>query len=383
MDVLARPEFLLPVPRLKPGMELSRNVVLRGATLLRFSTVLNDDLIQRLRGIGVDSVHVFLSEDDFDSYKQVLLAHDTPPAYESTLRAMRDIFMDNVPLQARPATCCADDDLAHRVDEVMDHTLDLLLGSRQLFQLLKEADFFLTPLLTHSLAAWVYSLCVGVALEYNLPAMLDLSIASLFYDIGMTKVPASILFKPGTLSELEYAEVKKHTYYGRNILDDYAHLSPRAPIVAFEHHENFYGGGYPRNKRGDAIHEFAQIVAITDKFAALITEKAHRERKDPSDAVEILMAYTKTAVSPKVFVAFLRSVRVYPRNALLKLSTGEIGTPVEYPSHKPYRPVLRVIFDREGNEVLHLRRQIDLSLNPGIKVVSFTVPEEAPYPPPR
>jgi hypothetical protein len=79
----------------------------------------------------------------------------------------------------------------------------------------------------------------------------------------------------------------------------------------------------------------------------------------------------------------MRSVLVYPRNSLLKLSTGDVGAPAEYPPHKPYRPVLRIIFDKSENEIMHSRRSIDLSANPGISVVSYSVPEELPLPPPR
>jgi len=383
METLRRPEFTLPISLVKPGMELSRNIVLRGATLLRYGTILDDELIDRLRSLGVGIVQVHLSERDFQAYKDILLSQDTPPAYDTALRAVRESFIQNIPPGARPVACGANDEIIERVEEIVQHSLDILLGSRQLFALVREADFFLTPLLRHSLCAWIYSLCVGVSLNYNLPSLIDLSISSLFYDIGMTRVPAKILNKPGKLTDQEYAEVKKHTYHGRNILESAERFSSRAKVVAFEHHENYYGGGYPRNKRGDTIHEFSQIVSITDKFAALTTERAQRERKDPADAVEILMAYTKTAVSPKIFIAFLRSVLFYPRGSLLKLNTGEIGTPVEYPTHKPYRPVLRILFDRNGGEVLHGKRTVDLSANPGISVMSYSVPEEVPYQPPR
>jgi HD-GYP domain-containing protein (c-di-GMP phosphodiesterase class II) len=383
MESVARPEFLLPIAQVKPGMELSRNVILRGATLLRYSTILDDELIDRLKGLGIQVLHVHLSDSDFDSFKAILLAQDTPPPYESVMHGIAEAFLLGIPPQAKPMTCSASTDISDRVEQVVHHTLDLIFGSRQLFTLLREADFFMAPLLRHSVRAWIFSLCVGARLNYTLPALIDLSLASLFYDIGMIKIPVNVLYKPGKLTEQEFATIKKHTYFGRNLLEGIERFSPRAPLVAFEHHENYYGGGYPANKRGDAVHEFSQIVSITDKFAALITDKAHRDKKDPADAVEILIGYTRTAVSPKIFVAFMRSVLVYPRNSLLKLSTGEIGTPIEYPPHKPYRPVVRVIFDKGGSEILHSRRTIDLSANPGISVVSYSVPEELPLQPPR
>ena len=105
----------------------------------------------------------------------------------------------------------------------------------------------------------MYALAVGAGLGYNLPALLELSLAALFYDIGMLRVPAKIMAKPGRLTELEYAEIKKHVFFGRKLLEDYAKLSFAAQLVAFEHHEHYYGGGYPKNKRGDRRHPSHEI----------------------------------------------------------------------------------------------------------------------------
>ena len=236
--------------------------------------------------------------------------------------------------------------------------------------------FFAIESLSHCPTAWIFALCTGAGLGYSMPVLVDLSLSSLFYDIGMTRVPPRILAKPGRLTELEFTEIKKHTFFGRRLLEHLNEFSASASVVAFEHHEHYYGGGYPKNKRGDAIHEFSQIIGLTDKFAALLTARTYRERFKPYQAYEMLLAQTKSAVSPRIFVAFLKSVLLYPRGSMFRLSTGEIAEPVDFPLHLPVRPTVRILYGPNGEEVLGRRKVLKLQDHPEILIESFTICDE-------
>ena len=45
--------------------------------------------------------------------------------------------------------------------------------------------------------------------------------ASALHDIGKIAIPDSILLKPGRLNEEEFAEMKKHTIYGCELLEKF------------------------------------------------------------------------------------------------------------------------------------------------------------------
>lgn len=376
MNVIDQPEFRVPVSKAVPGMVLSRNLEHNGQLLLRHGIELDQERIDKLGSLGVSHVHIHFTNDDLRTYKELLVQQDSPPSYERLLHLCRSSLLEFVPPFARPRCCARTEEVASMVGATVDHTLDVIFSSRRCFELLRTCRMFQLEPIRHCPVAWIYALCTGVGLGYNLPTLLDLSLASLFYDIGMLKVPAQILAKPGRLTDLEFGEIKKHVFFGRRLLADLSSFSNSALVVAFEHHENYYGGGYPKNKRGDSIHEFSQIVSLTDKFAAMVTTKTYRERFQPYQAYEMLLAQTKSAVSPRVFVAFLKSVLLYPRGAMLRLSNGEIAVPVDFPLHLPTRPTVEITHSPGGEEVVAKRRKVHLADHPELTIDSFAIVDQ-------
>jgi HD-GYP domain-containing protein (c-di-GMP phosphodiesterase class II) len=378
VSIISQPEFRVPLNKVLPGMVLSRNLEHNGQLLLRYGVELDDDRIHKLSQLGVSYIHIHFNNEDIVTYKNLLVNQDSPPSYERLLDLTRRMMIDLIPDFARPEHAARSPQVGALVSEVVEHTLDIIFGSKRCFDLLKTTRMFQATPLTHCPAAWIYSLCTGVGLGYNLPTLLDLSLASLFYDIGMLKVPKRILAKPGRLTDMEFGEIKKHVFFSRRMLEGLTDFSASAVMVSFQHHENYYGGGYPKNKRGDGIHEFSQIVSLTDKFAAMVTPKNYREPFQPYQAYEVLLAQTKSAVSPKVFVAFLKSVLLYPRGSMLRLSSGEIAEPIDFPLHVPTRPIVRVTHGPAGEEIMGKRREINLVDHPELHIEAFSIAGQAP-----
>lgn len=79
-------------------------------------------------------------------------------------------------------------------------------------------------------------------------------------------MPTSILLKPGKLDEEEWAIIRKHPTYGRELLED-TFMQVAGPIVE-QHHERSDGSGYPFGLAGDEILVESSIVAVADTFDA-------------------------------------------------------------------------------------------------------------------
>lgn len=95
-----------------------------------------------------------------------------------------------------------------------------------------------------------------------------ISIASMMHDIGKLAIPEAIIDKEGKLTEEEFEQIKKHIYYGYNILSKSSgEFMEAAAIIAKEHHERFDGTGYMGIK-GKNIHLYARIVMVADVFDA-------------------------------------------------------------------------------------------------------------------
>lgn len=100
--------------------------------------------------------------------------------------------------------------------------------------------------------------------------------AALFHDIGKTAIPASILNKPGALTQEEYAIIKTHTVIGQERLAQAVQTLAAAIIVAQQHHERLDGSGYLRMEDKD-IHPYAKLIAVADVFDALVSRRSYKE----------------------------------------------------------------------------------------------------------
>ena len=119
--------------------------------------------------------------------------------------------------------------------------------------------------------------CRQIAERMGVPeAEIDaLETAALVHDIGKLSVPAEILTKAGSLTNLEYALIREHPGSSFEILKGISFDAPIAEIV-LQHHERMDGSGYPEGLSGDEIRLAARILAVADVVEAMATHRPYR-----------------------------------------------------------------------------------------------------------
>jgi len=202
----------------------------------------------------------------------------------------------------------------------------------------------------HAVNVALLSALTGMRLGYQGEALKELTLGALLHDLGKLHIPCEILNKPGSLSEVEFKIIKQHPLMGGEMLKN-THLLPNVMATIKEHHERWNGKGYPYGLRGNDIHTDAQIVAVADVYEALTADRPYRKGLPPYHALEMIIAWSGKDFNPKLVQAFRESLILYPENAKITLNTGEIGVVVAIPVQMPTRPLLRLLFDREGSYV--------------------------------
>ena len=137
--------------------------------------------------------------------------------------------------------------------------------------------------------------------------------ASLLHDVGQFAIRSSILYKTTSLSEEEWAEMRKHPDIGWNMLRQIETLEGAAEIVR-AHHEHYDGSGYPCGLRGDEIPRGARIFAVADAFDAITSDRPYRDARSHIVAVEEIMANSGSQFDPQVVESLLRALG-YERSA--------------------------------------------------------------------
>ena len=99
--------------------------------------------------------------------------------------------------------------------------------------------------------------------------------AGLMHDIGKMAVPAEILSKPSSLTEMEMALIHAHPQVAYDILKTVAFPWPVADIV-LQHHERIDGSGYPLGLKGEEIRLEACILSVADVVEAMASHRPYR-----------------------------------------------------------------------------------------------------------
>jgi len=175
---------------------------------------------------------------------------------------------------------------------------------------------------TSSHARWIRDVALRIGEELGLDAgeLKRVELGALFHDIGKIGIPASILMKPGPLSDDERALVESHPELGERILAPIDQLSEVRPIVR-ACHERYDGTGYPDRLRGEEIPLEARIIFACDAFHAMTSDRPYRQALPTAEAFRRLQAGSGSQFDPDVVAVCLR-VLAEPVSAATSGSAG-------------------------------------------------------------
>ncbi len=131
-------------------------------------------------------------------------------------------------------------------------------------------------------------------------------VGALLHDVGKIGVSDSVLRKPSTLTEEEYAEMKRHPEIGARIMEGSSFLRP-GHLAVLHHQERWDGTGYPFGLAGDRISLHGRIVSVVDTYDAMVSTRPYRSAGSCEDALAELRRHAGTQFDPAVVAAFERA----------------------------------------------------------------------------
>lgn len=215
------------------------------------------------------------------------------------------------------------------VDKLMDHTINILNPAWAT----PHANIFdiLHCMRSYDDATYVH--CMNVALICNVFArwlrfseedIRNATVSGLLHDIGKTKIPESIIKKPGKLTEQEYNTMKKHPQEGYMMLSR-SSLPGDILNAVLMHHERCDGSGYPFGLTGERIGKYAKIVSIADVYDAMTSARIYRGPLCPFKAIALFESEGLQKYDPQYILTFLENVvNTYLLNTV-RLNNGVTG----------------------------------------------------------
>ena len=116
---------------------------------------------------------------------------------------------------------------------------------------------------------------IGNAMNLSNGQIKAIRLAGMVHDIGKISIPAEILTKPTTLTDLEREMIKTHPQAGYDILKHIEFPWPISKIV-LQHHERIDGSGYPHGLMEKDILLEARVLSIADVLDAISSHRPYR-----------------------------------------------------------------------------------------------------------
>jgi putative two-component system response regulator len=133
----------------------------------------------------------------------------------------------------------------------------------------------------------------------------EFRVAAMLHDVGKIGVPDAILLKPGPLSEIEHAAIRRHCQLGVSLIgESRSRVLVLGTRIALTHHERWDGTGYPAGLAGEAIPVEVRVTAIADVFDALTSDRVYRSAVAPDQAMSMMRAERARHFDPAMLDLF-------------------------------------------------------------------------------
>ncbi len=147
---------------------------------------------------------------------------------------------------------------------------------------------------------------VGIGLGFDDARLGLLRLCGALHDVGKLVISEAVLNKPGPLTAAELAEVRTHPEVGARMVALDRTLRPALPGVLY-HHERWDGDGYPTGRAGPEIPPEARILAVTDCFDAMTSNRPYRAALPQEQAMEEVDRCRGSQFDPDVALVFLEA----------------------------------------------------------------------------
>lgn len=370
--------LIVPLEEARKGMRLALAVTHPEhpeQELLRPGFTLTDDVLERLRDMGVGSLYVDYPDlGDLDRHMAGFLS----PARQAIYQQVRDA-MTEVQRTARPTIpfTAYYDSTRELIHTLMDQGQNALfmdqvsggLGARSV---------------AHATAVAHLALVLGLRLEPYLiqqrkrlaakhaREVVSLGVAGMLHDLGLSRLPESLRTFSRTTppeNEAELAEWRTHPQVAYDMVRGSVEASAAAAVL--HHHQHFDGSGFPRPPAdaapyaGERVHVFARILAAADLLERLRVDDAGRTRPN-LEVLHIVRTRYAHWLDPVVLDALPAVVPPFPPGTRVTLSDGTEAFTVSLRPDRPYEPTVKRILDPQALRLAP--ESLDLAQDPALSI---------------
>ncbi len=200
----------------------------------------------------------------------------------------------------------------------------------------------------HMIHAAILSCLIAQRLSFERQQLLTLTAASLTQNLSILELHDQLVHQPGRLNPLQRIKIDSHPVHTRRMLKDRGVNDDKWLDMVYSHHECADGSGYPQKLSGNDLLLDSQIIALCDRYAAMISSRSYRKALQAKYALRELFVDKRCLVHEKLVLTFIKELGVYPPGSFVKLENGETAVVTNRGEKETWPIVHSILSPRAG-----------------------------------
>ncbi|TYC55349.1 HD domain-containing protein [Marinobacter sp. BW6] len=175
-----------------------------------------------------------------------------------------------------------------------------------------------------------------------------LTTAALTANLALVPIADKLNASNTVLNDEQRGVIRKHPQRSIQALKAAGIDNKLLLTIIAQHHEQADGSGYPRGLSGTEIRPEAEILALAERYIAMITKRAYRQRMNVTDARKLIANLADGKFRPAIPKALLQVLGEHPPGILVRLENNEVGVVTRRPV-RARGPFVKAIFGPRGN----------------------------------
>ena len=199
----------------------------------------------------------------------------------------------------------------------------------------------------HPLHCAILSYCLAIKYDITDNRLNTIICAALTANIGMFELQNKLMKQAGPLRSDQRAEVDKHTMRSVVILK---HIGVKDNLwleIVMQHHEKRDGTGYPRKLKGSEFIREARMLAIADRYHAMVAPRDYRVGMSPTEALKMIFQERGSEVDEVLGSILIKEMGIYPPGAIVELVNKEVAV-VTRRGEDRMKPIVKSICSAGG-----------------------------------
>lgn len=346
----------LNINELTVGMITAKDIKSEGKILLREGFPITEQVITKLKNsYFYTEIEVYYECDD-----------DLDDNYDKRIETITQVEKDFIELSFDVQHIFEDMDYlqSSSIEEVRKFTARIQQELESTSSIIKNIVLYGSGSDTtyrHCVNVAALSTILGRWIGLNKQELNLLTYSAVLHDFGKIKISKDIIDKPGFLTPKEFNVIKNHPVIGYNYIKQIKFLDKSVSLGVLMHHEKCDGSGYPLGLKEAKIHHFAKIIAISDVFDAINSDRIYKKSKGPFEALQLIQRESLGKLDYEYCNIFLNHVVNYYMGESVLLSNGHLCKIIQVDPKNLERPLLlddTIFIDLKNRRDLYIEKLV-------------------------